>query len=72
MARSSLSIKVHWVMFKVILESRIVLLISTWEILCMWLQVIQKVKVMHHAEGHIKATEKIPASFTTYHLLVTY
>ena len=28
-------------------------------ILCMWLQVINKVKVTHHGEGHIKVKVKI-------------
>ena len=32
-------------------------------ILCMWLQVINKVKVTHQDEGHIKVKVKISTSF---------
>ena len=32
-------------------------------ILCMWLQVINKVKVTHQSEGHIKVKVKISSSF---------
>ena len=31
-------------------------------ILCMWLQVIIKVKFMHQGEGHIKVKDKISTS----------
>ena len=34
-------------------------------ILCMWLQVIIKVKVMHQGEGHIKVKVKISSSLPT-------
>ena len=34
-------------------------------ILCMWLQVINKVKVTHHSEGHIKVKIKISSSLPT-------
>ena len=35
-------------------------------IFCMWLQVINKVKVTHHGEGHIMVKVKISTSFTFY------
>ena len=34
-------------------------------ILCMWLQVINKVKVTHQGEGHIKVKVKIFSSLQT-------
>ena len=34
-------------------------------ILCMWLQVINKVKVTHQGDGHIKVKVKIPSSLPT-------
>ena len=34
-------------------------------ILCMWLQVFNKVKVTHQGEGHIKVKVKISSSFPT-------
>ena len=34
-------------------------------ILCMWLQVINKVKVTHQGEGHIKVKVKISSSLPT-------
>ena len=34
-------------------------------VLCMWLQVINKVKVTHQGEGHIKVKVKISSSLPT-------
>ena len=34
-------------------------------ILCMWLQDINKVKVIHQGQGHIKVKVKISSSFPT-------
>ena len=34
-------------------------------VLCMWLQVINKVKVTHKGEGHIKVKVKISSSLPT-------
>ena len=34
-------------------------------VLCMWLQVINKVKVTHQGEGHIKVKIKISSSLPT-------
>ena len=34
-------------------------------VLCMWLQVINKVKVTHQGEGHIKVKVKISSSLLT-------
>ena len=34
-------------------------------LLCMWLQVINKVKVTHQGEGHIKVKVKISSSLPT-------
>ena len=44
-------------------------------ILCMWLQVINKVKVTHQGEGHIKLKVKISSSLPTISkilLILTY
>ena len=35
-------------------------------VLCMWLQVINKVKVTHQGEGHIKVKEKYLHPFKFY------
>ena len=35
-------------------------------ILCVWLQVINKVKFIHQGEGHIKVKVKYPAPFQFY------
>ena len=44
-------------------------------ILCMWLQVINKVKVTYQGEGYIKVKVKISSSFPTLYkilLILTY
>ena len=41
-------------------------------ILCMWLQVINKVKVTHQGEGHIKVKIEISTSFSIFMSNFTY
>ena len=41
-------------------------------ILCMWLQVINKVKVTHQGQGHIKVKVKISSSLSTLCKIFTY
>ena len=44
----------------------IILLISTCQSLCIWLQVINEVKVTHQGEGHIKVKVKYLLPFQFY------
>ena len=55
----------HWVKVKVILEKMSFTYFNLL-IICMWLQVINKVKVIHEGEGHIKVKVKYPYPFKFY------
>ena len=55
----------HWVKVKVILE-KMSFTYFNMLFLCMWLQVINKVKVTHQGEGHIKVKVKYLHPFKFY------
>ena len=65
----------NWVKVKVIWEKNDNFTYFNLLILCMWLQVINKVKVTHQGEGHIMVKVKISSSLPTLckiFLIVTY
>ena len=55
----------HWVKVKVILEKMSLTYLNLL-IICMWLQVINKVKVTHQGKGHIKVKVKYLHPFKFY------
>ena len=55
----------HGIKVKVIQEKKIIFSYFNLLILCMWLQVINKVKVTHQGEGHIKVKVKLSSSLLT-------
>ena len=64
-SRSSLSIKVIGLRSRSYEKKNDNFTYFNLSILCMWLQVINKVKVIHQDEGHIKVKVKISSSLPT-------